>query len=278
MSKKTAAEKRLDQLEEDWRSEPGRISLRIFTAADLRLLLESSEEVRELIRAIVQGGDAGRAGGDERAADMPAVRPALPYVLASTVENELRRQLDDANRTIKELRSDNERLADEASEERKRARDAERQIDKLRKLNAFGSAGEVLDVLVGNPQLAKRLSLAGVKKDAESAIRVVAVLAQRQGLERVFEVLVDLVDGRPVGSGLDEAQRGLLMAALAWHNHNWPDLPYRLFEPKVGGEFKFDQHKRSVHTPTGERVARLLVPGLCTAKGKVEIKPLVATD
>ena len=127
--------------------------------------------------------------------------------------------------------------------------------------------------------LAQKMELDNLPDDdTQALVQVVAVLAQRNNLERLWNALKERcdTDHRPAST----AERALLQTALGWYNHNWRTQPYRLTEPALSSGYDYQQHQRSRHTPSGETITALHLPGLADGKGKLlgSCKALVSTQ
>lgn len=133
-----------------------------------------------------------------------------------------------------------------------------------------------LALLRNDPDLAQRLDLSDLPSDdTQALIQTVAVLAQRENLERLWSALKDRCETENRSASAPE--RALLQAALAWHNHNWRTRPYHLMEVTPPSAYHFENHLRSRQTPTGETVAALDLPGIADSSGKPLCKTLVRT-
>lgn len=133
-----------------------------------------------------------------------------------------------------------------------------------------------LALLRSEQDLAQRLDLSDLPSDdTQALIQTVAVLAQRENLERLWSALKDRCETENRSASAPE--RALLQAALAWHNHNWRTRPYRLMEVTPPSAYHFENHLRSRQTPTGETVAALDLPGIADSSGKPLCKTLVRT-
>lgn len=133
-----------------------------------------------------------------------------------------------------------------------------------------------LTLLRNDPDLAQRLDLSDLPSDdTQALIQTVAVLAQRENLERLWSALKDRCETENRSASASE--RSLLETALAWHNHNWRTRPYRLMEVVPPSAYHFENHLRSRQTPTGETVVALDLPGIADSSGKPLCKTLVRT-
>ena len=131
-----------------------------------------------------------------------------------------------------------------------------------------------LDLLRDDPELAQAIGLAGLPDDdTQALIQTVAVLSQLDNLQRLWDALKERCEAgnRPASA----SELALLESALAWHNHNWLTRPYRLIEATPSSAYDFSRHLPSRHTPKGETVAALHLPGIADGSGKPLCKALV---
>jgi hypothetical protein len=291
-----ANDKRLHKLAQAWEDTPGS-GVMTWSLADLRLLLERFEPLREEIRRIAVGAGPHAALPAAPDAASPPARPSGTASLDASPPDaaagdfaagtaapqhppqSLQAELEAAQRRCAELERQLAMMRKDADEARRAAELAGRQaMMRVSAQRAWGKAGEALDILLREPELARRLGLDGLADDVDSLVRSVAVLAQRNGLDTLFAALAETADVREGASSLRQGLSiGLLAAALAWHNHGWRDRPFRLVEPRAGEAFDFHRHKRAASTPRGEIIERLLLPGMEDADGRMVFKCLVAT-
>ena len=139
-----------------------------------------------------------------------------------------------------------------------------------------GNAPMELALLREDTALAQALGLSPLPTDnTQALVQTVAVLAQRDNLERLWSTLKERceTDRRPASA----SESALLGAALAWHNHNWRTRPYLLIEAAPGMAYDYERHVRSCHTHTGETVAAQHLPGIADGSGTLLCKALVGT-
>lgn len=149
--------------------------------------------------------------------------------------------------------------------------------DSRQQLAQRRTAPAALTLLRADRALAQKMELDELPDDdTQALIHTVAVLAQRDNLERLWNTLKDRCEADRRPASADE--RALLQAALGWYNHNWRTRPYRLNEAAPSSGFDFNQHQRSQHTPSGETLTALLLPGLHDGSGKALRKALVSTQ
>ena len=113
----------------------------------------------------------------------------------------------------------------------------------------------------------------GLPEDnALAMLGVVAVLAQESTLKRLFDCFSDRCKN---GHTIGEQEQALLHAALGWFNIQWPeDKRYSLLQVQPGDTFDFNCHTR-IGAQTGERVKKMLLPGLVDGFGEILKKVLV---
>ncbi len=276
--------KRLEKLADQWAEPPSSCSLEKLTFADLRLVLEHFAPLQDLIRAITAAPtvvfptDAvAQETTDFGAAKIDIVRVQAELEDAQAQCRALQTELTQGNAAIEKQR--------QALGEQEQARKSlEKQLLQTQKdlgacraeLTRHSSAPAELALLREDVELAQRLGLTDLPADATQAlIQVVAVLSQRDNLQRLWDALKDRCEAqnRPAR----EPERALLIAALAWHNHNWRTRPYQLIDTAPYAAYDFYQHLRSSHTPTGETVGELRLPGIADGSGKPLCKALLST-
>ena len=277
------ARKRLEKLREEWDKEAGSYLLTELKAPDLRLLLEYSKPLHDLIRQI-----AATAPGQTvpSAAAQDALESARDEAKAAQSEAEeqcraLQAQFATSQRDAAVLR---QQLAE--AQQRSRAveqelRSAQRQLASLeqelaRQRQQQGAQPPALALLRQDSMLAQRLDLADLPADASAAlIRVVAVLAQMNSIERLWDALKENCerDRRPASA----EETALLQNALDWHNHNWSRRPYALHRPRTGDSFDYSKEQRAAASPSGDTLSAVWLPGIVAGSGNVQKKALVAT-
>jgi myosin heavy subunit len=251
-------------------------------------MLEYHAPLQDLIRGI--------ASGSTLRAQPPLSAPGVESLREQASEAEAARKmaeqkLSDAQRKVEETQTENRAQANEITRTRtelQKIRDTngilEQQLQQARrdldnyhaKLERSSAAPAELNQLRTDTELAQRLELTDLPKDNNQAmIRVVAVLAQLDNIERLWNVLKNRCEmcDRPAS----DAERALFGAALTWHNHNWRTRPYQLKEVLPGTAFQFEQQQRSRHSASGETVKELRLPGLADGSDKIICKILVST-
>ena len=273
--------KRLETLTDEWEKSPSAVGS--FSASDLRLLLEESPLVQDLIRSIAT------SCRDMTGASAPVLAPTLSESQQASSPSDLESQCQAAQRDLEQCTAETQKLLQEKGKLSKanktlkdEKKELEKQLQQAQKLlsacqaAAQSNAVPALALLRGDLDLAQRLGLPDLPSDdTQALIQVVAVLAQRENFERLWSALKDLceADQRPA----KQAERALLATALAWHNHNWRTRPYRLIEAAPSSVYNFDNHLRSRHTQAGDTVAELYLTGIADGSGNPLCKALVRT-
>lgn len=286
--------KRLDKLGDNWGESVSSWKLEKITPVDLRLLLEHFHPLQDLIRAIaaVPHGTAPAALAHQTTS--LRARAAEAESACASAENELagvREELAQTQAQYRSLQHDlaqcradakkcfdaNNALEDASKQLEKQLQQAHKELNTCRaQLACSGGTPTQLALLRGDSELAQRLELADLPADEQQAlIRVVAVLAQRDNLERLWHALKERCEAqnRPA----NQAEQALLNAALTWYNHNWRTRPYRLIEAPPGTAYNYEQHQRSRNTAAGETIGALCLPGIADGSGKPICKALVGT-
>ncbi|MDP3230673.1 MAG: hypothetical protein Q8N13_22235 [Acidovorax sp.] len=269
--------RRLEELTKEWeKSQPAIGNL---SALDLRLLLEHSPLVQDLIHSIAASSQ------DTTPASTPVqAQPPIESQLCSPrydleSHQPVQRDLTAATQKLlqekEKLSKANKTLKEEKKELEKQLQKAQKQLDACQ-ATAPSNAVPALTLLRGDLDLAQRLGLPDLPSDdTQALIHVVAVLAQRENLERLWSALKDRCEAEQRPANLSE--RALLATALAWHNHNWRTRPYRLIEAAPSSAYHFESHLRSRHTQAGETVLDLHLPGIADGSGQPLCKALVRT-
>ena len=190
------------------------------------------------------------------------------------------KQAAQENRDLQtQLDANRQALADAEDAHQKALSKAKKAQDALQEqLRAATQPHPMLQLLRQDSELGAGVhsDLAHLPTDPIAAlIQLVAVLSQSDNLLRLWQTIKDRCDSqqRPAA----DAELQLLHAALGWHNYNWPKRPYTLIDAAVRGSYDFDRHNRSKHSPSGEKIAQLLLPGLADGSGKAIGRALVCT-
>ena len=304
------SQKRLKDLTESWHEPISSWSFdKNLKAADLRLLLENFAPLQNLIRALVAetvGGHAPittaprlaetQAHHDDNG-DLAEQRDAA-LLAQEKAENEIRdlkKDLNDCNKAVESLikaRDEQKALAESLRREHEQAKQQwaqdrqklERELwqckDELNEcqeqLQRNGRAPFELEFLRKDSALADVLGLAHLPADNIAALtRVVAVLSSEDGVKSVLSALKDRCEAE--NRAINANERALLVASVAWLNHNWPSHPYQLVDVPAHSDYKFETQQRFKHSATGDTVTETILLGFADSAGKVICKPLVRT-
>ena len=303
------SEKRLEKLTKEWLKKDSSFLDEKLTIFDLRLLLENFAPLQDLIRALAAtaatevqaAAPAALAQADEAAPAQPAPDYAAAlaaaqqekeaaiaqWQLAQAECSRLQSECQDASNKLEQCTAMAQELhqqSERQKQEIKNLKDERKQLGQnlQRAQNELAAAQErphtapELALLRQDPQLAQDMGLGDLPADdTQALIQTVAVLAQLDNLKRLWAVLKDRCEAekRPA----TDNERALLQAAMAWHNHNWRSLPYRLIEPAPGSAYDYTPHMRCRHVTKGETVAALHLPGIADGSGQPLCKALVLT-
>lgn len=285
---------RLEKLSEDWDKQScGTFSG--LSAFDLKLLLEHFTPLQDLIRALVATpeGTSPSALAHETASlrdQASAAQTAQEHAEAAlaSAQTELAQAHERCRAAEHDLSQCTAKVQDLLQKNRlqqQTIQQLEQQRQQLQntlsaaqaQLARSGSTPAELALLRQDTALAQALGLEPLPgDDTQALIQTVAVLSQRDNLERLWSTLKDRceADKRPASAG----EHALLQAALAWHNHNWRTKPYRLIEAAPASAYHFDQHQRSRHASTGETISAQHLPGIADGSGHPLCKALVHTQ
>lgn len=287
--------KRLKKLADKWIKEERPLLLDNLIASDLRLLFEHFEPLKDLIRAIA-GTPAGAAPSTlvqettalrEQITESSSWREMAQAALAKTSDELARAQqdikalskdLEQCSMTTKQLLGDKQALDKTRVQLEKQVQHLQNQLDDTKaKLAENGQAPSELSLLRQDADLAQQLGLANLPADDTAAlIRMVAVLAQRDSLERLWGALKERCESSNRAANTEETK--LLAAALEWHNHNWQNRPYRLFDVAARSAYDYERQLRSRHSPSGETVIEMRLLGIADGSNKPLCKALVNTQ
>lgn len=286
--------KRLDKLADKWAKEERPSFTDGLIASDLRLLLEHFEPLQDLIRAIagVPTSDSPSALAQETVAS----RKQIPETASGqeTVHEELAQTSDELAKALQTIRAleqdlaqctstsrclfdDKQALEDARANLEKQLHQLQQQLNETQsELAKSARVPTELRLLRQDGELAQLLGLGNLPTDDTAAlIKVVAVLSQRDNLQRLWSVLKDRCESISRMATNDEVS--LLKAALSWHNHNWQSRPYQLINPTVGSNYDYERQLRSRDSSAGESVAELRLFGIADSSNKPLCKALVTT-
>lgn len=294
--------KRLEKLGEQW-EEPKNVwsSPEKITLPDLKLLLEHFTPLQDLIRALAAAPEGtspsalaqetahlrdqantaqtAQSNAEDALAEAQAqlAQAQEQYRTLQHTLSQHQRDLSECATTVQNLLQEKQAQAHTLQQLEKKAQQAQKELKTCQaELARTGHTTAELDYLRQDDALTQALGLAPLPSDdTQALIQMVAVLAQRDNLERLWSTLKDRCEAhsRPACA----SETALLAAALAWHNHNWRTRPYRLIEASPSSSYDFERHQRSRHTPHGDKVAAQHLPGIADGSGTPLCKGLVST-
>jgi myosin heavy subunit len=253
-----------------------------FTPVDLRMMLEHFEPLQNLIRQIANGSVVHQSTSTSA--------PASVYTVESTTPDaQLQHQLQKANTALKHLQNQANEDASKlkaATEciEQQNAQIAtlkddkaqlEQQVMSLQKRTEKFQPLTELQTLRDDTVLARNLGLDIPADDQQALIVMVAVLSQKDNLERLWDNLKERCETEKRSANTQEMN--LLCSALGWYNNNWKLRPFQLLHPLEGESFNFEQQQKSKYKTDGETLSQTLLPGLADGAGKPLRKTLVLT-
>jgi hypothetical protein len=304
-------QKRLDELAREWGVESRGMSIGFHTS-DLHLLLQHFAPLQQLIRQLAAGGEgtvqtnviqpASATYCDDAltlAQQSASVQPDQQNELTTRLKQErdqraqLENKLSEAASHLLQSQQQCQRLEQalrqeqalrhtaqtELSETASRLQQLEQQQRHHAELDALRQAGQspVVKLLCQDISLATDLGLDGMGADGSADLeRCVAVLSQIDTIRLLWDLLKARCEQqlRPATDG----ELTLLGSALAWHNHNWRQKPYQLYQPALASGFDFNKAQRAVGSPpSGESLRGVWLPGISDHAGRLQKKALVIT-
>lgn len=292
VSRSEIESKRLNDLAKSWETPPKSGVFEKFSAADLRLMLECFEPLRDIIHQIASSPasplpTAYSAKDIDDLAERPNTDAQLQQQLKDT-KIELARlqaqsredasQLKQAADSIEQQSAVINDLKHEKNELEQQVLSAKKQIEEL--TQAIGSQDKSqpsaeLQTLRNDSALAHHLGLDLPTHDQEALLVIVAVLSQKDNLERLWDHLKTRCESDRRAVNSEEME--LLSAALRWYNHNWKLRPFQLLQSHEGDRFNFELQQKAKYQTEGEILSHILLPGLADGAGKALRKTLVLT-
>lgn len=299
-------QKRLDELSHNWAKEDkslfsGSTKLSVF---DLKMLLLHFAPLKSLIQQLahqthsntsanIDAGSSFTANSTVVADTSLTVVHSVPTALmdlhalehqlsqACGANSQLEQQLQQLQSKLNEQLSKNIMLEDAVQSVTAQLQQLEQQY--LQTQLALTKANEaqnnpVQNILSQDLSLSADLGLnaTGGEPSSTDLIHTVAVMSQLDSVKRLWDLLKDRCEQQDRTASQAEAQ--LLATALGWHNHNWQQKPYQLFEPKTGQSFDFNQQQRAAFSPPmGETIKAVVLPGIRDHAGRLLKKALVIT-
>lgn len=285
-------QKRLDELAKDWEAECKGI-FSGFSLSDLHLLLQHFAPLQQLIRQLAVSEDpvqtdvrqpVSTAYGDETlslAQEAASVNPDQRDELAALLQQErdLRTQLENKLSDATSHLSHSQQQCQRLEQTLQQLQQQQQQQRHHAELDALRQAGQspVVTLLCQDVSLATDLGLDGMGADGSAdLVRCVAVLSQLDTIRQLWDLLKARCEQqlRPATDG----ELALLGSALAWHNHNWRQKPYQLYQPALASGFDFNKAQRALGTPpSGESLRGVWLPGISDHAGRLQKKALVVT-
>ncbi|MFQ2688821.1 hypothetical protein ACK30Z_17955 [Aeromonas caviae] len=283
-------QKRLDELAKGWEAECKGI-FSGFSLSDLHLLLQHFAPLQQLIRQLAVSEDpvqtdvrqpVSTAYGDETlslAQEAASVNPDQRDELAALLQQErdlrtqLENKLSDATSHLSHSQQQCQRLEQTLQQLQQQQQRHHAELDALRQ----SGQSPVVTLLCQDVSLATDLGLDGMGADGSAdLVRCVAVLSQLDTIRQLWDLLKARCEQqlRPASDG----ELALLGSALAWHNHNWRQKPYQLYQPALASSFDFNKAQRALGTPpSGESLRGVWLPGISDHAGRMQKKALVVT-
>ncbi|WP_417534320.1 hypothetical protein [Marinobacterium stanieri] len=274
--------KRLMELGSFWDEQSRFGAFDKFTPADLRLMLEHFEPLQNLISQIVSGSVGQQSTATPVSASVCTEEEAVP-------DSQLQEQLKEAHTALMHLQNQANEDASKLKEateciERQNEQIAtlkddkaqlEQQVMSLQKQTERFQPLTEVQTLRDDIVLARNLSLDLPADDQQALIVMVAVLSQKDNVERLWDNLKERceTEKRPANT----QEMSLLSSALGWYNHNWKLRPFQLLHPLEGENFDFEQQQKIKYKTDGETLSQIFLPGLADGAGKPLRKTLVLT-
>lgn len=285
--------KRLMELASLWDEQSKSGMFDKFTPADLRLMLESFAPLQDIIRQIVNQSAAPEATAllasansspstaeEAHLQQLEETRVEMAHLKnqASEDAEKLKRAADNIaqqSEQIATLKQDKIQLEQQIVSEQQQAANLQQEIDHLNKKLAQSQSIDELEILRNDTELARNLGVKLPANDQQALIAIVAVLAQKDNLERLWDNLKARCEAekRPANN----KELTLLLSALGWYNHNWKLRPFQLLQSTEGASFDFEQQQKAKHHTDGETLSQIWLPGLADGAGKPLRKTLVLT-
>ncbi|MGN4935783.1 hypothetical protein ACTFBW_18885 [Aeromonas rivipollensis] len=278
-------QKRLDELAKGWEAECKGI-FSGFSLSDLHLLLQHFAPLQQLIRQLAVSEDpvqtdvrqpVSTAYGDETlslAQEAASVNPDQRDELAALLQQErdlrtqLENKLSDATSHLSHSQQQCQRLEQTLQQLQQQQQRHHAELDALRQ----SGQSPVVTLLCQDVSLATDLGLDGMGADGSAdLVRCVAVLSQLDTIRQLWDLLKARCEQqlRPASDG----ELALLGSALAWHNHNWRQKPYQLYQPALASSFDFNKAQRALGTPpSGESLRGVWLPGISDHAGRMQKK------
>jgi hypothetical protein len=240
--------KRLEKLQSEATKEAGDSYLEKLYFPDLLLLLRHDEELRALIRSIVE-----RPAEEEDSAD---VQEAPEEIVDEPVEAPPPKPVIQTFWPIPAPPP---------------APPPPAPVDPLRRQLATQLA--LLQAVRADEELASQWLGTGQEDEGHQLVRLIARVSQWDTVVDLWDLLANRCKQGKRAASLAEHQ--ILAAALAAHNLRWTGRQAVFRHVEVGAAYDFRHHQRG--TSTGDTVRAEWLPGLTNAGGEMQKPPLVQT-
>ena len=246
------------------------------------VLIEILQGIQAVLAKAIEHLIKGKAQKGEHNDTEP--QPAQAATDVQEENTKLKEENAKLHQKISELEEEREQVAARARQtietcerERDDARNALQAESKKLQATAQQLPTEHLRFVRGDKEVLRLFFPEGLPEDdALAMLGMVAVLAQKSSLERLFDCLSERCKSAQRAVGAPEL--ALLRAALGWFNTQWPeDKRYRLLEVQPGDAFDFNCHTR-IGAQAGEHVKAMLLPGLANGFGEVLKKVQIQTQ
>lgn len=299
MSKKDNKDRRLEELAKQWELEATPTYFDKFTAGDLQLMLQHFQPLQQLIQAIAQGqaisspvsaeqDETSQQLQEQAEKDKEKLKQAAETIQSQTEHLEaLQQKLSSLTaehqqqeaQLTKSLTTANDQLEQaekKLQEQQNKSSQLSQQLAEIQAQLHENQLPAELVFLRNEPELMQSLGLVLPENDQQALIAMVAVLAQKDNLERLWDNLKDRCEKekRPATS----EENNLLTAALAWYNHNWKTRPFQLLKPATPSSYDFEKQQKTKHQTDGETVSQVWLTGIADGAGKPLRKTLVLTQ
>lgn len=194
----------------------------------------------------------------------------------SSLTTEHEKQQTQLTEDIKKAHAQLQQAQSSLQQEQQKSNGLSQQLSAVQvQLREYQPSAELM-FLRNTPELAQALGLSLPESDQQAMIATVAVLAQKDNLERLWDNLKDRCESGKRAATSDEYN--LLAAALAWYNNNWKTRPFQLLTTSASLSYDFEKQQKAKHQTDGETVSQVWLPGIADGAGKPVRKTLVLTQ
>lgn len=285
--------KRLNDLATSWDKQSPLGPFDKFSPADLRLMLESFLPLQDMIRQIANGSDTSQsviattsvfdaniASDPQLQKQLKEANDELASLRAQASEDAAKLKeavdcIEQQSAQIDSLKNEKLQLVQQNHSAQQQTEGLQQEIDNLHKQFTQVQPSAELQTLRNDTALSRNLGLDLPANDQQALIAMVAVLSQKDNLERLWDNLKERCESEKRSVNTEELS--LLTSALGWYNHNWKLRPFQLLQPHEGGSFNFEQQQKARYQTNGETLGQILLPGLADGAGKPLRKTLVLT-